>query len=123
MMSERTPWWLAACATVALGAVASCWSARIAAGVLAGGTWHLASLWCLLRLLGAWLGPRASLRRAVGWLLVKVPLLYGLAVVALRTPAISSAGFGVGVTVVLVIALGSLAVRLQRSPLTRPHGS
>ena len=120
---------------------------RVAVGVLAGGAWGAANLWCLSRLLGAWLGPRPSrgvpraelvgrnperppwLRlakpnvrgeskgsKALLWLLVKCPLLYVLAWMALRAPGVSPVGFGIGLTVVLAGALwwyGSKAAACQ----------
>ena len=92
--------------------------AALAAGVLAGGAWHLISLWCLAQLLSAWL-VRHSTRRVVGWLLLKFPLLYLAAYGLLQRWRVSAMGFGIGFTVVLVTALAWLvwqAPRLVRSP-------
>ena len=108
-------WVLYAAAMLAAGgAIVRLQGAAMVAGMFAGAAWNLASLWCLARMLAAWLGPRASTRRALGWLLVKFPLLYLLAFVMLRGRAVSIVGFGIGFTVVLVVALASLAVRTQR---------
>ena len=78
----------------------------IAVGAAAGAAWNVASLWCLAQLLHAWLGPAPSTRRAVVWLVVKFPLLYGLTFVMLWHQAISVVGFGIGFSVVLVAAIG-----------------
>ena len=97
----------------------------LALGVLAGGLWNLANLYCLTRLLTAWLGPprpaghdgrggRRSTRRVVGWLLVKFIALYFLAFALLRLPGVSPVGFGVGFTVVLIGAVWLLALRARR---------
>ncbi len=74
-------------------------------GIAAGAAWNLASFWCLIRLLGAWLGPKPSTKHAVAWLLVKFPLLYALIVLLFRIPSLSPAGFGAGFSLVLVIAV------------------
>lgn len=108
----------------------------LALGLLAGGLWNLANLYCLTRLLTAWLGPprpaghdgrpprlwrsagrgggRRSTRRVVGWLLVKFIALYVLAFALLRLPGVSPVGFGVGFTVVLIGAVWLLALRARR---------
>ena len=88
--------------------VATWWDARLALGVLAGGLWNAASLWCLASLLNAWLGPVPSQRRVIGWLAVKFPLLYVLAFGALKLPSVSLIGFGIGFTVTLVAVMASL---------------
>jgi hypothetical protein len=112
----------------ATGAIASLvawrWDARAAIGVMTGAAWNLASLWCLARLLAAWLGPRSSRRRAVGWLLVKFPLLYLLIVLLVRSPAVSVVAFGVGFSVVLVSALIGVALypHTQRAGVGVAHG-
>ena len=107
-MTER-PWWPlwgAAAGLLLIGAgVLSFWSRQAALGVLAGGGWNAASLWSLRRMLGAWLGPRPSWRRALGWLFVKFPCLYLLAFALLRLPTISAMGFGVGFTIVLLLGI------------------
>lgn len=105
---------------VLLSAAAAAWiSPTIALGVLAGGLWNLASLWCLLHLLDAWLGPRPSRKRAVAWLIAKFPLLY-LAVVGLcYSSAISLLGFGLGFTVILVLAMGWFARQARQMQAVR----
>ena len=112
---------------------------RLFAGIAAGALWNAANLWCLTRLLRAWLGssPRLSRvaesepprrgapsanRQVVGWLLVKFPLLYGLAFVILRFGAVSLIGFGVGFTLVLAIAVGWFAVAARRLTVPPSHG-
>lgn len=92
------------------GLLALALSAQVAAGLLAGGLWNVANLWCLSQLLEAWLGPRRSTKRVVAWLLVKFPLLYVLAVALLQSTRVSMVGFGIGFTLVLVAA-GLLLVR------------
>ena len=81
------------------------WGRGAVLSVLVGGGWNAASLWTLRRMLGAWLGPRPSRRRALGWLFLKFPCLYLLAFALLRLPAISAMGFGVGFTIVLGIGI------------------
>lgn len=94
--------------------VAFLWGAPLAIGMLVGGAWHLASLWCLASLLAAWLGPQRSQRTVLGWLLVKFPLLYGAAILLLRHPSMSIAGFALGFTVVLVAVIAGVARGLPR---------
>ncbi len=117
----RRLWAWAALGAIGAAAASSWWSGRIAIGVLAGGAWNLASLWCLIHLLGAWIGPRASVRRAIGWLLLKFPLLYVLAFGVLNSRTVSLLGFAAGFTVVLVLLVGGYALSLQR--LARPTSS
>ena len=112
---------------------------RLFAGIAAGALWNAASLWCLTRLLRAWLGPphalpgslEATRRTAAspmarwqgaGWVLVKFPLLYGLAIALLRSRAVSLLGFGVGFTLVLAIAVGWFAVAARRLTVPPSHG-
>ncbi len=123
--------WLAAIAAlaVAVGAAGSWGGRSLACGLLAGGLWNLASLWCLSRLLSAWVAPQRSKRLAITWLVVKFPLLYGAAVVLLRHPALSLSarqagpiGFGLGVTVVLVVAVGGFGIQAQRLTMVRSDG-
>lgn len=99
-------------ALVLLGAAAaSRWNPAVARGILAGGLWNLASVWCLVHLLDAWIGPRPSRTRAIAWALAKFPLLY-LAVLGLfYTSAISLVGFGIGFTAILIMAIGWFAWR------------
>lgn len=106
----------------ALAAVAGLWDVRLSAGVLAGGLWNLASLWCLTRLLAAWLGPRPSRRRAIFWLIMKFPLLYLLVLGFFRMPSRSIAGFGAGFTVTLVMAVAWLSIRARQSAVEPSHG-
>lgn len=121
---EHTPprFWLLA-AAVLLVAVAASWlvAPRIVIGLLAGGVWNLVSLWCLSRLLNAWVTPRASRLRALGWLLVKFPLLYVLVFLLLRAPSVSLVGFSLGFTAVLAVAMGWCILRSQRM-MVPSHG-
>jgi hypothetical protein len=87
---------------------------QLVRGVLVGGLWNLANLYCLTRLLTAWLGPQRSTRRVVGWLVVKFVALYLLAFALLRLPGVSPAGFGAGFTIVLIAAVWLLALRARR---------
>jgi hypothetical protein len=75
-------------------------------GLLVGGLWNAINLWCLAHLLRAWIGPRPSRRKVLGWLVVKFPLWYAVAIVLLRQPRISMVGFGAGFTLVLLAAAG-----------------
>ena len=92
------------------------WRPAAALGILAGGAWNLANLWCLARALVVWLGPTPSPARpasspgrarwrAAWWFLVKFPGLYGLAVWLLLAPAVSLEGFGLGFSAVLAWAV------------------
>ncbi len=125
---------------IASAVAAMGWGARAAVGVAAGGAWHLVSLWCLTRMLDAWLAPpparggaalqeQGSERRPEshpnpvarfrsacggrwqggGWLLVKFPLLYLPIFTIFRTRAVLFPAFGVGFTLVLCVAIASLA--------------
>jgi len=143
-MGKRIPlllWVGTAAGIVLAAAVASIWGGHLGLGLLAGGTWGLASLWCLVHLLDAWLGPKPSRRsfdsppknyggslrtssaswwrgrtpRAIGWLLVKFPLLYLALFLLLYSSRVSVAGFGVGFTLVLAVALGGLVALSRRS--------
>jgi len=73
----------------------------LAAGVLAGGLWNAANLWCLSQALGSWLAPGQTRRRQIGWFVVKFPLLYAVAFGLLQIPGFSLIGFGIGFTIVL----------------------
>jgi|GEM_PF-1668780 len=117
--------------------VAGRWGLPSALGVLAGGAWNLASLWCLTQLLSTWLaespsgfGTSSPARtvparsgpinlKAIGWLLVKFPLLYALAFLVINTQWISIIGFGAGFSLVLLVILGVIWQR-ARNPVA--HG-
>ena len=115
--------WLWTAAVIAFCAAASLtWSAKGAVGVLAGGVWNLASLWCLVHLLNAWLCPTPSRRRAIMWLALKFPLLYLLAVGVLLNQRVSVLGFGLGFTIVLLIIVSWFALQARQITLLRPHG-
>lgn len=90
-------------------------------GLFVGGGWGLASLACLGRLLDAWLRPRPSTRRVVGWLLVKFPLLYLVALLVLRGSPTYLFGFGLGFTLSLAAVIARLAWRGRPEPM-RAHG-
>lgn len=83
-------------------------------GFLAGGAWNLVNLWCLAHLLRAWIGPRPSRRRVVGWLVVKFPLWYAAAILVLQQPGVSLVGFGAGFTLVLLAAAGRHLLSVRR---------
>ena len=94
----------------------------LAAGVLAGGVWSAANLWCLSRALRVWLKPppASPARRSwlpgrqIGWFVVKFPLLYAAAFGLIQIPGISLIGFGIG----FIAVLGSaLFVALKAKPL------
>ncbi len=125
-MNERNRlrmWAIGALAIVLLGAlVASLGAAPLALGIVCGGLWNLASVWCLVQLLDAWLGPHPSRRRAIGWLLAKFPLLYAFVFLVFRRPSVSLIGFGIGFTVVLVAAVSGLACSAQRMTMIRANG-
>lgn len=115
-------WLLAVTAIFVAAGAAVPWSTRVAVGTAVGGVWNLANLWCLTRLLGAWLGPSHSRRRAIVWTVVKFPLLYGVAFWLLAVAKVSVVGFGVGFTIVLGVALGWLAMQAQRMASAGFHG-
>ena len=76
-----------------------------------GAVWHALSLFCLARLLRAWLGSVPSTRSALGWLFVKGPVLYLALWGWLRQPSSSVIGFGLGFTAALLLALAWWAAR------------
>lgn len=94
---------------------------RLFLGLLAGAAWNTASLWCLSRLLGSWIGPSPSRRRALMWLPVKL-LLYAAAWWLLSRPAVSLIGFSLGFTLVLAAAAGRLLLRARRMAFARING-
>jgi hypothetical protein len=93
---------------------------ELSLGLLAGALWNAANFWVLARLLRAWVGPRRSQRRVVGWLIVKLAAVYPAAFLALRHPLVSPLGFGLGFTLVLFAGIGWLMTRTQRALV--PHG-
>ena len=95
-------------------------SERLFLGFLAGAFWSALSLWCLSRLLGAWLVPSPSRRRVWVWLAIKI-ILYGAAWKLISHSAISLAAFSLGFTVVLFAALVWAFVRAQRQALVRTY--
>ena len=107
-MSERTrlPCWVALAIVGGASAIIAAWDRSVALGMLVGGVWNLASLWCLSRLLQAWLGPQPSRRRAIGWVLLKFPLLYLALFGLLSHSMVSAVGFGAGFSLVLLMMLG-----------------
>ena len=94
---------------------------RFVFGLLAGAAWNAASLWCLSRLLGAWIGPQPSRRRALAWLPVKLSL-YAAAWWLLSRPAVSLIGFSLGFTLVLALAAGGFILRARGVALARADG-
>ncbi len=91
------------------------WGKAASAGVLIGGAWHLASLWCLARVLSAWLGSKPSQKKAIIWTLVKFPLLYFAIFALFQSRLVPFAAFGVGFSVVLAIAVTVLAMNIRQS--------
>ena len=89
-------------------------------GLLAGAAWNLASLWCLSRLMTAWLGSPHSTRRALGWLAVKLAL-YGLILLVFIKQIVSPTGFGLGFGLTLVAAM-AWCILTARHTLWVPHG-
>ncbi|MDP3703325.1 MAG: ATP synthase subunit I [Candidatus Omnitrophota bacterium] len=77
-----------------------------ALGILAGGLWNVANVWCLARALGVWLSPKLAPRRhQVGWFIVKFPLLYAVLFGLVQLPGISLMGFGIGFLIVIMAAV------------------
>jgi hypothetical protein len=95
----------------------------LVAGVLAGGLWNAANLWCLSKAVRVWLSPQRTRRQQIGWFVVKFPLLYAVAFALLQIPGLSLIGFGIGFTVVLaVVVLRTL--KAKHLPASSPaHGS
>ncbi len=111
--------WVVSASAVGLCAVlTAAWNRSLAMSMLIGGAWNLASLWCLARMLRAWLGPHPSRRRVIGWLLVKFPLLYAAIVLLLVQASVSALGFGIGFTVVLLTAMTWFAGTVWRRTAT-----
>ena len=109
-------------AALAAAAAGLVWTAQpsLAAGIAAGGAWNLANLWCLSRVLAAWLGPEHSRRRAVAWLLVKLAILYPAALAVLGAHRQLAPGFGIGFSLVLVVVIAGFALRGR--PSIGPNG-
>lgn len=95
------------------------WSAF---GMLAGGGWNFANLWILSRLLSAWMAPARSKRRVLGWLFLKLAVLYPLVFLFLQRAPHLAISFGIGFTIVLGAAIGYFAVAAQRPLILKPHG-
>ena len=91
-------------------------------GVLAGAAWNAASVWVMGRMLQAWLAADTHRGQAIGWLLVKLGVVYPMAWLILRHPAVSLPGFSVGFTLILFAALAWFAARTQPVSVPRPHG-
>ena len=117
MTVEMMALWSVAAAVLVIAALpAWWWGPRAVASVLAGGLWNLASLWCLAKLLEAWLRPSGSRRpssKALMWLAAKLALIGLLIGVVFRAPWLSFVGFGIGVTVVLIVIVAGLGFRAQ----------
>ena len=122
MLRQVLAWAGAALAATVGGSLA--WAqSSITMGVLAGGVWNLLSLWWLTRLFAAWLGPKPSQRRVIGWLLLKFPLLYVVAIGLMSSGWISGLAFGVGFTVVLFAAIAGLIVHSRHLFVGHPTTS
>ena len=93
-----------------------------ALSLLAGGLWNLCSLLCLTQLLHAWIGPRASTRRAIAWLLVKFPLLYAAIFLLIQRSIVSIGWFGAGFTVVLAAVAVFFIRKMPQLSLDQPQG-
>src|SRR3989338_1762545 len=98
---------LACLVTTAVAAMAGAlFGVQVALGILAGGLWNVANVWCLARALGVWLSPKLAPRRhQVGWFIVKFPLLYAALFGLVQLPGISLMGFGIGFLVVITAAM------------------
>jgi len=103
------------------GALALWGHAKLGLGLFAGSTWNAVNLWCLARLLNAWLKPPHSTRAVIGWLLVKFPLLYVAVFWLLSQSLVSVLGFGVGFTIVLVAVMAGMAIRAPQLMTPVPH--
>lgn len=99
------------------------WGLSVGCGILAGGIWNLANLWCLSHALTAWLAPQRARWQTIGWFLVKFPVLYLTAFGLLAFARCSAVGFGIGFVVVLTLAIITSIVSLQRTLQTASaHG-
>lgn len=111
---NRVAGWSAASLAVASAVCAWRLGVQAALGVAAGGIWNLASLWCLTRMLHAWIGPNASQKRAVFWVLIKFPLLYSAIFILFHKRLVPLAAFSVGFSIVLLIAMAVFVSSLRR---------
>ena len=118
----RKLWALAASVLVIAALPAWMWGPRAVGSVLAGGLWNLASLWCLSRLLGAWLKPDPRRRVVLGWLALKGALLALLIGAVLCAPWLSFIGFGIGFTIALIVIVASFALHARQRVAGQSHG-
>ena len=100
-------------AALAAAAAGLLWPVQpsLAGGLAVGAAWNLANLWCLSRVLSAWLGPHRSRRRAIAWLLIKLAALYPAAFIILNTHPQLATGFGIGFSLALVVMMVGFALR------------
>ena len=109
--------------TVAAAAISMHWQPALSRGIIAGGAWGLVNLWCLAQVLSRWLTPECSRWRIMAWVLVKFPLLYGVAIWCLTRPRISPLGFGLGFFTALTSAIVVSLLVAQRAMRSLPtHG-
>jgi hypothetical protein len=123
-MSERVFRQLAGIAAAIIALAAACAlkpNPTFALGIAAGGCWSLANLWCLAKVLKAWLGVR-SRRRAITWLLIKLAILYPLAIALLSANPRLSPGFGLGFSVALIVVIAGFAWNARPAGTLSPHG-
>ena len=106
---------LACLVTTAVAAMGGApFGGQVALGILAGGLWNVANIWCLARALGVWLSPTLAPRRhQVGWFIVKFPLLYAALFGLVQLPGISLMGFGIGFLVVIIASVGVILLSLR----------
>ena len=122
LVALRKPWVIAASGLVIAALPGWMWGPRVVGSILAGGLWNLASLWCLTRLLGAWLRPEPSRNRLLGWLALKGAWLALLIGAVLRAPWLSFIGFGIGFTIMLIIVIAFFALHSRRFVAGQSHG-
>ena len=91
--------------------------------VFLGAAWQWANFWCLARLLTSWLGQRTARRSTLLWLVIKVPLLYGLLILLLRSPRVSLVGVSIGVIATLPLCLAWYARRRLVMAKLSAHGA
>jgi hypothetical protein len=87
--------------------------------IVFGAVWSAANVWCLVRLLNCWAGPRPSWRRALAWSAVKFLALYGAAAAVLASGRLSLLGFSIGFTVTLIAACAQVALRSRNMVAVR----